>query len=161
LDGGVESVFPSLGHCIRIWSSGRVCGRPGRGPYLWEGGGSLTSKEGMNRVVVVMKPSRWEGALRDVIVVIVVTRDGGTVDGRGKGEKKKQEASEGGEHRAGREGTHGGPMTGKGSPYKVDRLTRASVSLFGFTLPSNGPLFPYSLFCLSLPSGAQAQVPLS
>ena len=52
-------------------------------------------------------------------MVVVVTRDGGTVDGGSKGEEEEESASKGGEHRAGREGAHKGFITGKGSPYKV------------------------------------------
>jgi hypothetical protein len=105
LNGVVERVFPSLGHCIRIRSTSRVCGGPGRGTYLWEAGGrrSLTPKEGMNGVIVLMIPTTWKRASRDVIMVIVMKRDGGTVDGGGKREKEEEGTSKGGEHCAGRE----------------------------------------------------------
>jgi hypothetical protein len=64
-----------------------------------------------------VKPCVGKRAFGDVIVVIVVRRDGGAVHGEGKEkEEKGKGSSEGGEHRAGWEGAHKGSMTGKGSP---------------------------------------------
>jgi hypothetical protein len=108
----------------------------------------------MNGVIVFMIPSTWKSVLRDVIVVMVVTRDGGTVDGGGKGEEKEESTSKGGEHRAGREGAHKGAIAGNGSPYKVALGTDERP------LPSNCPIpiFPFSPVTRL---GAQAPVPLA
>jgi len=110
LDRVVERIYPSLRHCSRIRNPWRVCGCPGSGPYLCEAGRSrsLTPKERVNGVVVLMIPSARKSALGDVIVAIVVTRDGGAVYGGGEREEEEECSSNGGEHCAGREGARRG-----------------------------------------------------
>lgn len=100
----------------------------------------------MSGVIVCVIPRAGKSALGDVIVVVVVTRNGGAVDRGRKGKEKQESASNGGEHRAGREGAHKGVITGIGSPYKVTSSWHRQTAS---ALPFICPISPYSLFRLS------------
>jgi hypothetical protein len=87
LNRGVEGIRPGLRHLTRNRSTGRICGGPGWATYHWKtrrAGRILTLEKGMGRVTAFMIPTFGKNSSRDVIVT-VIKRDGGGMDGGEEG----------------------------------------------------------------------------